>query len=87
MKKRGKSSRWSQIGAFLLVTTLLIGLCPPKVQIRNMQVTVPKVKAAESIRNPRIVEDSSTYAGQKVTWDCLWFGSYPQSEVTKESTL
>lgn len=21
-------------------------------------------------------------AKQKVTWDCIWFGSYPQSEVT-----
>ena len=87
MKKRRKSSRLSQIGAFLLASVLLIGLCPPGVQIRNMQVTVPKVKAAESISNPRIVEDSSMDAGQKVTWDCIWFGSYPQSEVTKEDSI
>lgn len=87
MKKRRKSSRLSQIGAFLLASALLIGLCPPGVQIRNMQVTVPKVKAAESISNPRIVKDSSMKAGQKVTWDCLWFGSYPQSEVTKEESI
>lgn len=26
-------------------------------------------------------------AGQKVTWDCVWFGSYPQSEVTKEDAV
>lgn len=87
MKKRRKSSRLSQIGAFLLASALLIGLCPPEVQIRNMQVTVPKVKAAESISNPRIVEDSSMDAGQKVTWDCIYFGSYPQSEVTKEDSI
>ena len=31
--------------------------------------------------NPRIVEDASMKSGQKVTWDCIWFGSYPQSEV------
>ena len=36
------------------------------------------------LKNPRIVKDSSMQAGQKVTWDCVWFGSYPQSEV--EST-
>lgn len=23
-------------------------------------------------------------AGQRVTWDCVWFGSYPQSEVTEK---
>lgn len=23
-------------------------------------------------------------AGQKVTWDCVYFGSYPQSEVTSK---
>ena len=38
---------------------------------------------AESValQNPRIVADSSMEAGQKVTWDCVWFGSYPQAEV------
>ena len=33
------------------------------------------------LKNPRIVKDSSMEAGQKVTWDCVWFGSYPQAEV------
>ena len=23
-------------------------------------------------------------ACQRVTWDCVWFGSYPQSEVTEK---
>lgn len=23
-------------------------------------------------------------AGQRVTWDCVYFGSYPQSEVTSK---
>ena len=35
--------------------------------------------------NPRIVEDASMKSGQKVTWDCIWFGSYPQSEVVCET--
>lgn len=35
--------------------------------------------------NPRIVEDASMESGQKVTWDCIWFGSYPQSEVVCET--
>ena len=44
-----------------------------------------KAEAATTLKNPRIVEDSSMDAGQKVTWDCVWFGSYPQSEVVCET--
>ena len=39
------------------------------------------VHAAAALSNPRIVSDSSMTAGQKVTWDCVWFGSYPQTEI------
>ena len=43
----------------------------------------PKQAEAEEniLSNPRIVPDSSMEAGQNVTWDCIWFGSYPQAEV------
>ena len=34
-----------------------------------------------SLNNPKIVTDPGMKAGQKVTWDCVWFGSYPQAEV------
>ena len=44
-----------------------------------------KAEAVTTLKNPRIVEDSSMDAGQKVTWDCVWFGSYPQSEVVCET--
>ena len=37
---------------------------------------------SRTITNPRIVKDDSMHAGQKVTWDCIWFGSYPQEEVS-----
>ncbi|MBD5134452.1 MAG: fibronectin type III domain-containing protein [Lachnospiraceae bacterium] len=42
-----------------------------------------KVKAAEEtvLHNPVIVKDSTMSSGQKVTWDCVWFGNYPQTEV------
>ena len=36
---------------------------------------------AVSLSNPRIATDSGMTAGQKVTWDCIWFGRYPQAEV------
>lgn len=34
-----------------------------------------------TLKNPRIVVDRSMKAGQKVTWDCVYFGNYPQAEV------
>lgn len=37
--------------------------------------------AGVSLRDPRIVEDLSYKSGQKVTYDCVYFGSYPQAEV------
>ena len=43
------------------------------------------VKAATVVSNPRIETDNSMVAGQKTTWDCVYFGSYPQSEVTSQA--
>ncbi len=34
-----------------------------------------------TLSNPRIVPDKSRKARQKMKWDCIWFGSYPQAEV------
>lgn len=45
-----------------------------------------EVEAAEVLNNPRIVKDDSMEAGQKVTWDCVYFGSYPQTEVVLEGS-
>ena len=44
-----------------------------------------KAEAATTLKDPRIVKDSSMEAGQKATWDCVWFGSYPQLEVVCEN--
>ena len=33
------------------------------------------------LENPVIQADATMLAGQKVTWDCVYFGSYPQAEV------
>jgi len=40
--------------------------------------------AGVSVSGPRVKADSSMAAGQAATWDCVWFGSYPQSEVAPE---
>ena len=73
MKKMGKVTRV----VALLTLTLLFGLFLIG-SVNNLN----KVQAATTLNNPRIVADSSMKAGQKVTWDCVWFGAYPQSEVT-----
>ena len=73
MKKMGKVTRV----VALLTLTLLFGLF-----LIGSGNNLNKVQAATTLNNPRIVVDSSMKAGQKVTWDCVWFGAYPQSEVT-----
>ncbi len=40
------------------------------------------VSKAASISNPRREEEFSMSARQKTTWDCIYFGHYPQSEIT-----
>ena len=84
MKKQRKHINLSRITAFILSVAMLAGFCPQGVSFADIPVTLPKVNAAENISNPRIVKDSSMEAGQKVTWDCVYFGSYPQSEVTSK---
>lgn len=84
MKKQRKHINLSRITAFILSVAMLAGFCPQGVSFADIPITLPKVNAAENISNPRIVKDSSMEAGQKVTWDCLYFGSYPQSEITSK---
>ena len=74
MKKMGKVTR---LIVALLTFTLLFQLFP--IGSGN---NLNKVQAATTLNNPRTVADSSMNAKQKVTWDCVWFGAYPQSEVT-----
>ena len=60
-----------QLTALLMAVALSVTLLP-----------IYNVEAAVTLKNPQIVEDDTMYdSGQKVTYDCLWFGEYPQSEV------
>lgn len=36
---------------------------------------------AVDVSNPRIVSNDTMKSGQEVTWDSVYFGSYPQAEV------
>ena len=37
------------------------------------------------VENHKIVKDTSVEGGKKVTWDCIWFGSYPQTKIVSSS--
>ncbi|MFR7413563.1 MAG: protein kinase domain-containing protein [Anaerobutyricum hallii] len=50
---------------------------------REQQIAEQK-KQQYTLHNPKIEDDSSAKSRKKVTWDCLWFGSYPQSQITKK---
>lgn len=87
MKKQRKYGSLSRLLAFVLSVTMLAGLCPQGVSFSGISLTLPKVQAAQhTLSNPRIVKDSSMKAGQKVTWDCVYFGSYPQTEVVESGS-
>ena len=55
---------------------------------REQQIVEKKKEALKkqpyTLHNPKIENYSSAESGKKVTWDCLWFGSYPQSKITKK---
>ena len=79
MKKRKVLYR---IVSFALTVALLVGFCPQGVSLNNYQLTVPETEAATIFKNPQIIPDDSMFAKQKVIWGCIYFGSYPQSEIT-----
>ena len=73
----GKRLLSGMLSAVLTVTALpLAALTTPQKEVKAASVT---------LQNPRIVKDDSMEAGQKVTWDCIWFGSYPQREVVADA--
>ena len=75
-----KSKRLPHIVIAALLLTMTTWLLPG-------EFTVEKAEAAVTLKDPVIVlEDSSMKSGQKVTWDCIYFGSYPQREVIADES-
>ena len=71
-----------QLLAGFLSATLAVTALP----VTSLAMPQKEAKAASvTLQNPRIVKDDSMKAGQKVTWDCIWFGSYPQREVVADA--
>ena len=78
-----KKTKRKRILAGILSAVLTVTAVP----LVSMSTTQKEVKAASTtLQNPRIEKDDNMDSGQKVTWDCIWFGSYPQREVVANSS-
>lgn len=42
------------------------------------------VESTEILANPRMEAVEGEETSKSMTWDCVWFGSYPQTEITSE---
>lgn len=86
MKKITKKRKLHRLISWLLAIAMLSGYVPQGASLKGLNLfkNMGKVQAAATLQNPTITEDFSMDAGQRVTWDCVWFGSYPQSEVTEK---
>lgn len=76
-RKYQKVLRWKEILVVVLSFGMIIG---------GALWGTARVEATEKISNPRIEKDSSMVSGQNVTWDCVWFGSYPQNEIVRQGS-
>lgn len=68
------------LSAMVITTTVLSTTPIQKINLKGSEINVSAATETK-ILNPRIVKDSSLKSGQKVTWDCIYFGSYPQTEI------
>lgn len=68
------------LSAMVITTTVLSTTPIQKINLKGSEINV-SAAVETKISNPRIVKDSSLKSGQKVTWDCIYFGSYPQTEI------
>ena len=74
-----KSKRLPRIVIAALMLTMLGWLLPG-------DVVVEKAEAATTLKNPRItVKATDDLTVRTRTWDCIYFGSYPQTEIVCSS--
>lgn len=76
--KRKFTKTGKKFTALLLVVAMLAAEQGMSVFAKETDTGTPR---AAAILNPRVESDPSMQSGQKTTWDCVYFGSYPQSEV------
>lgn len=82
--KEQKKRHYGRLMALFLTAALLIGIL-----LADMFTTKAAEVPLSSVfpKNPRLLKSSNMEAGKKVTWECVWFGSYPQSEVKADDPV
>ena len=72
--------------SILLATALMIGMAG--IPVKSTSIGILRVQAADvvELKKPQIETDASMEAGQKVTWDTIYYGYYPQTEIVSEKT-
>lgn len=66
----------------MLSLVLVFALAAAGIPQTATEAKADTVSRAASLSNPRREEAFSMSARQKTTWDCIYFGHYPQSEIT-----
>ena len=69
--------------AWVMTVVIVLSVGPHDV-MKGISVE-KEVRAAQTLSDPQIVSDSSRAAGQKVTYDCVWFGNYPRTEIVDQA--
>lgn len=83
MKSEPDNKKQSQPKKFSGKAVLAVILCILLVG-GGVKLYSDKKEQQYTLHNPKIEDDSSAKSGKKVSWDCLWFGSYPQSKITEK---
>ncbi|MDO4555821.1 MAG: DUF6273 domain-containing protein [Lachnospiraceae bacterium] len=76
MKTHNRTIKTSITGMILILALILVSLEPISVNANTKQ-----------LKDVQIQKNFTMASGQLVTWDCIYFGSYPQSEITDNTTL
>ena len=68
----------------IFAVTMVLGYLPENVLA---EVGLQEEVYAEAVlNNPKFEADPSERTGQKVTWDCIWLGTYPQTEIVNSAS-
>lgn len=74
-----KQNTWKRICAYILTFTMILSICTWNIGGESIKAEASEVETAETaatLSNPK--RDSNG----NVTYDCVWFGRYPQSDAT-----
>ena len=79
-----KEKRKSPVKKVLVIIVCLLLAGGIKYYLTGNEQEISTAKK-DLVENPKIVKDTSVEGGKKVTWDCIWFGSYPQTKIVSSS--